>query len=121
MENVIENNKLIAEFMGFESCYRPFTEGSESDVFMELPECGSCIELEDLKYNSSWDWLMEVVEKIESLGFETSLDKNGFFVRYNGSNTQNGLFIKVKIEAVYNACVEFIKWYNNESRRVNQA
>ena len=39
-----DNNKLIAEFMGMEHCYRPYGDG-----FMEVKENGSCIELEDLK------------------------------------------------------------------------
>lgn len=116
-----ENNKIIAEFMGlnnkivhFEKFYSwsdaPFfytTEDSKEKVVENIAKYS--------KYHSDWNWLMEVVEKIESLGFETSLDKNGFFVVFtNGSNTQNGLFIKSKIEAVCNVCVEFIKWYNEQ-------
>ena len=63
-----ENNKLIAEFMGlkYEPYYLPqyktiqykYGEFVESEHFNK----------EELKYNTSFDWLMEVVEKIESLG-----------------------------------------------------
>lgn len=31
--------------------------------------------IEEAQYHSSWDWLMEVVEKIEELGFRVQLDK----------------------------------------------
>jgi hypothetical protein len=62
---------------------------------------------------------MEVVEKIESLQFD--------FAIYTGSsvsiiNTKDFPFEEIislsgssKIEAVYNACVEFIKWYNKQT------
>ena len=58
---------------------------------------------------------MPVVEKIESLGYKVDISKwensqycgiylNGKKISGNETNT--------KIEAVYNACLEFIKWYN---------
>ena len=63
---------------------------------------------------------MEVVEKIESLQNE-----NGYISKVNISNNYceiilNNFIIeseeKTKIEAVYNAVVEFIKWYNNQNK-----
>jgi hypothetical protein len=128
-----ENNKLIAEFMGlkYEPYYLPqyktiqykYGEFVESEHFNK----------EELKYNTSFDWLMEVVEKIESIKPFQLMDRNwiGFDVKiYKTFNTQthyctikylkeqgdmtisNGFSKQSKIEAVYNACVEFIKWYN---------
>ncbi len=47
-----ENNKLIAKFMDTE-----ITNNTKNIL-------GS-----SLKYHSSWDWLMPVIEKIESLNF----------------------------------------------------
>jgi hypothetical protein len=66
--NTLENNKLIADFMGMEHCYRPYGDG-----FMEVKENDSCVELEDLQYHESWDWLMPVVEKINSIAHEQEL------------------------------------------------
>ncbi len=115
-----ENNKLIAEFMG-----RVIPE-DELEFYDENPTTHY--------YDSDWNWLMEVVEKIESLKpFEFLSGRSwiGFDVRiYKTFNTQtnyctikylkesgdmtisNGFSKNNKIEAVYNACVEFIKWYN---------
>jgi len=89
--NTTENNKLILEFMG-----------EPHKVW------------QDLAYHSDWNWLMEVVEKIENLGSKSAivnhLGKHIFTVSLNDNIiSEDG---NTKIEAVYNACVEFIKWYN---------
>ena len=60
-----ENNKLIAEFMG------AISEG-DNNIYKIPDERGDdyapfrCLDL-NLEYNTSWDWLMPVVEKIERL------------------------------------------------------
>lgn len=98
-----ENNKIIAEFMS------PKLHMESQVVTQNL-----------FKYHSDWNWLMEVVEKIESLGFGTSIvgGKNGFAcVVTNGienSFVGNHKINSTKIQAVYNACVEFIKWHNEQ-------
>ncbi len=85
------DNELIAEFMG----YRPAVE----DISINA-------------YDTSWDWLMPVVEKIEGLGYFYS-DSDG--ERIQVTNIQG----KSKIEATYKAVVEFIKWYNHDSGRLS--
>jgi hypothetical protein len=88
-----ENNKLLAEFMGL----------TQTEInYYYFPKFERAFRLGDLKFHSDWNWLMEVVEKIERVGkteFKFSVE-----------------FEKVKlssnIESVYNACIEFIKWYN---------
>jgi hypothetical protein len=54
-----ENNKLIAEFMELVEC--------ETD-YLYHPSSEKGFLKDYLMYNSDWNWLMEVVEKIESLG-----------------------------------------------------
>jgi len=77
---------------------------------------------ESFKYNSDWNWLMSVVEKIESLEFD--------FAIYTGScvsiiNTKDFPYDEIinlngtsKIESVYNACIDFIKYYNENSAEI---
>jgi hypothetical protein len=63
-----ENNKLIAEFIGYNKTTMNngkkelWTIGSTSDDknYFEF--------VDGLKFHTDWNWLMEVVEKIESLG-----------------------------------------------------
>lgn len=109
-----ENNRLIAEFMGAKL-------GNGTDtfpiVYINVPSglAGLCTQTpEMMKYHSDWNWLMEVVEKIESLGHRTIIGFSGnkYYceIALNNFFTQN--FEESKIEAVYNAVVEFITWYN---------
>ena len=60
-------------------------------------------ELVELKYHKSWDWLMPVVEKIEQVheGVPQELIKLSLFST---------------IDEVYNAIIEFIKWYNKNKQ-----
>jgi hypothetical protein len=103
-----ENNKLIAEFMNVD----------QVDIDTWIDTEGS------LKYNTSWDWLMPVVEKIENITnqlFEDVKYKQYHSVRlsFNASwwsvRTVRG-FNKDKKLAYYEAVVEFIKWYNKKRR-----
>ena len=89
-----ENNKLIAEFME----HKPTFEVYIDDVLTTL-------ERPIKNYNSDWNWLMEVVEKIKSIVSLMEIPYTNQLIA--------GLIIVDK-EAVYNACVEFIKWYNEQ-------
>lgn len=88
-------NKLIAKFMGLNN-RNPNT----------------------ILYHSDWNWLMEVVDKIESLRDD---DNNGFYyveiytsscIIFNNGDYLNEIVStteETKIKAVYNACLEFIR------------
>ena len=58
----MEENKLIAEFMGWD-VKNPTTIPTNLHLSNLELDNGEIIEL---KYDTSWDWLMPVVEKIES-------------------------------------------------------
>ena len=103
------NNKLIAEFLGY------IDNGCSEEGFLIDPKTNYDICIDNLQFHSDLNWLMEVVEKIESLGYKVDISKwensqycgiylNGKKISGNETNT--------KIEAVYNVCLEFIKWYN---------
>ena len=107
-DEIIEGNKLIAEFMQWKHC-----EDIEYDNY----------EMSQLKYHSSWDWLMGVVEKIEELGYDTGICG----VMINGERLTEVMFSPVqkdskieihsrqpipKIELTWQSVIQFIKWYN---------
>lgn len=66
-------NELIAKFMGIPT----YNEVGKGYLYNDP----SVINQSDLKFDSSWDWLMTVVEKIESLGYTTSFKTR--YVRIN--------------------------------------
>ena len=105
-----EKNKIIAEFMGY------IKNTPSKDFFQHPTEKNRYDRIEFLSYDSDWNWLMEVVEKIESLGYRIEIVKH--IGRIYLSNKETIIISEntPKIEAVYIACVEFIKWYNNQNK-----
>jgi len=87
----MKNNKLIAEFMGL-----PYKE-------------------QELSYDFSWNWLMPVVEKIESLrnpdgnAYRFTIDMCNAQIEETNIEILGGAY---KIDVVYKAVVEFVKYYN---------
>ena len=59
-----------------------------------------------------WNWLMSVVDKIESIGYSVVITGNVCRIEHEG----NGDFIITKtgskIISVYESCMSFVKWYN---------
>lgn len=96
--NTTENDKLIAEFMNA-------LQYGDLIVIANIPT-----HIDNSKYHSSWDWLMEVCKKILFLPREYKGHYN-----YIG-RIENGL-LQVDIKAVYNAVAEFITWYNSQQQK----
>lgn len=115
-QNTIENNKLLAEFMGWEfGRYEHLPNKCYKGVFNSAEEMGQ--HLDQMRYDSDWNWLMEVVEKINNLHikgspeirigkFFTEVFFDGKFSVFHITKTVN------KIQTVYFSCLEFIKWHN---------
>ena len=106
--NYIENNKLIAEFMEFD--FTRFEndgiiEPKKESVFEKFGYTFS-IDLEELKFNSDWNWLFPVIFKI------LSLDKNGNSDYLHLKNMP--LSVAINREYVYSKVVSFIQWYNQQ-------
>lgn len=138
-EQGIEGNKLIAEFVGFKMWW---SEGGsydwpEKELEISVPDFLEDEDLEymytldmpfymywgELKFNTSWDWLMPVVEKIEELGYTTVIHGYGkdftpYLETYCAIKEGNYRWgygeSKSKIEAVWLASVLFIQWYNEQ-------
>ena len=104
--NTIESNKLIAKFMGLGDNQpyqlwehiRSNAGGEETSLYFD----------NNLRYNSSYDWLMPVVHKIKQLG--------------ESENVYSVEFEKLKltdpIERIYKVVIEFIQWYNKLGRKL---
>lgn len=114
-----EKNKLIAEFIG----------AVFHDHVNEWYDWNGLYMGESLRFHTSWDWIMPVVEKIEGLEtpitnnllledkfetYEVHIENKHVKIYAHGEVTKEIADLKsnTKIEAVYNACIEFILWYN---------
>ena len=132
--NTQENNKLIAEFWGMEL-------GDDKTMYYDDAEnLHPPTPINELKFHSSWDWLMPVVDKIErehKANFRIKCTWNEFTDHsihqvivnieqgemskdksciYDSKKIYDyvGDAVKDKREATYKAVVEFIKQYNNQ-------
>ena len=103
LKNVYSNNKIIAEFMGYENV------GTLSNPMYEYGE-GGCRSLEDIYYHSSWDWLMPVVEKclIGEAEQDEQISNTTIKNIYEGICNQD-------ISYAYKSVVEFINQLNNKN------
>lgn len=114
-------NSLIAEFMGLrhvsdDKYIKNLREMKSNGIYFEQGYMTS-----ELRYDSDWNWLMQVVDKIEGLNFSVEMNrqeegdyqclivKKEIIVQTFSSN---------KIESVYKALVEFIKWYNESNDKL---
>lgn len=111
MENLTESNRLISEFMGFKvrsvsnAIREDYVEqgGLRHFVHLNEPIEGNPIwDLIDVKYHTSWDWLIPVAQKIHSIPE----------VGYIFARSLDGFALGFKIDLLYAAVIESIKWYN---------
>ena len=124
-----ENNKLIAEFLGWEKIYL------EGYVEYILPEslADPIYKLDSrfiLEFDSNWNWLMEVVEKIESIK-DSYHGRFGVYISSNSCTIQSTNFrpdkpipnpphyydnivLNTKIESTYYSVLNFINFYNKQ-------
>lgn len=116
-KEIIEGNKLISEFMGMKS--------GDSHKYPLSPWIQS--NGNNLEYHSNWSWIMPVIEKIESdshCNFSISsqieyIDDDSkviihqdIAVYYDVECIVDLTSKSTKIEALWLAIIQFIKWYN---------
>jgi hypothetical protein len=120
------NNQLIAEFMGMSLGHPDKNESRWStNWFEKLTVDGGEFESgrrhEVLLFNHSWDWLMPVVEKIESTedsdGYGNNVEIINTLCIIRDANYGDILIESegvTKLEATYKAVVEFIERLQNQ-------
>ena len=87
-EEINEGNKLISDFM-----------------------------CEKFKDNNSgiWDWMMPVIEKIETLKFDVNIVLNHCSIKeYQCSFWRAQCTGESKFDGTYKSVIQFIKWYNEQ-------
>jgi hypothetical protein len=100
------DNELIAEFMGF-------TKDSKDlylidDYSLRGEDEYQATYVSEMKFNTSWDWLMPVTEKISDI---KGWSLNSTLEWLSESQDRDGLY---DIEGIFQAVVEFINQINKE-------
>jgi len=111
-----ENNLLFAEFMGFE----PFHH-NHFRCTIEMYKDDRILPTQYMEFDSNWNWILKVVEKIESTKATVTIGRMYCEIQYKNPFDENQKKeIRVasgsRINAVYAACVEFINWYNQQKK-----
>lgn len=125
-DKIMTDNKLIAEFMG--AVGTPKYNPTHWDIYIT-----GCLDVdsdnenakhfytpEEMEYHTSWDWLMPVVDKIESFEDENRCAKYNVnmlqcWVEIINNDTSEEIVEAEginKLQATYHAIVEFIKHIN---------
>ncbi len=124
-----KNNELIAKFRGYKLC--DIGDGNSpyynhNDKYIKPSAVIRLDKGEVLQFDSSWEWLMPVVEQIQRITYvsvyttktaygEFSIEISHETSGYPFSKNNKRIFIKdsslTQRESVYKAVVEFIEWY----------
>lgn len=123
-----ESNQLIALFMGEKIDLDQFGENWKRVLKLYIPN-------EYPNYHTSWDWLMPVVEKICNedecycerfdigigdvtvTGYRDVGDDIRIEIPFHHKRFFSHLDLKTtKLQAVYQAVVQFIQWYNKTNK-----
>ena len=123
----MKDNKLIAEFMigawnlenlnmQCDNSYDLYSVSELSDVFTHIEsddlDAKHFFIPDEMLFHISWDWLMPVVQKVESLGYVFNIQ--GGKAEYGEMISETQCFIaEDKLSSTYKAVVEFIKEHND--------
>ncbi len=125
MKYIEDGNKTIAEFMDADILYLPPT-----GMYQNRSISDKCSRYEELvikykykailKYHSSWDWLMPVVEKITKIdsNFILLIGNVGAAAKFESQAPEKDVWPyhgDKAINATYKAVVNFIKWHNENT------
>ena len=102
-EEIVEGNKLIADFMGVRIGV---------DNYSWRPGCIEPLQEEHLSYNLQWGWLMPVVERIEAIE-ETDAYEVYIFGNCCDISGEVVCVGDTKIESVWKAVIAFIRLRNH--------
>jgi hypothetical protein len=114
------DNELIAEFMQIKHEKDPFVRSPK--LYWHYDKIN--LMAESLSFDTSWDWLMPVVDKIVSMKhpiymYSSHIQKSVTIFQLGAKGDDERLVRNSDtrvplIDQVYKAVVEFIKWYNSQ-------
>lgn len=114
MKETTENNILLAEFLG---ATKTDLKGKQKPIWYPILGASHT----QLHFHKDWNWLMLVVDKIESLGFSVTIHTDTCYVAHNTDKSVETIigisdYKLGKLKVVYNACIQFVKWFNSQNK-----
>ena len=107
-EEILEYNKLCAVFLGWD--YNKFMDRWNEENFQHKYSHTNSI---DLKFHSDWNWIMDVIFKINIL--PNSKDQSDTTLQTHRVNVQSTLR-SANMEAVVLSINKFLIWYNEAKK-----
>lgn len=109
-QEILDGNKLISEFMEVDF---------SKEMYSYRVGVTEPLRVGHLAYHKEWGWLMQVVGKIISLGWQFQLNSYGVsndakFI--NGENYIQNVAWATPLSATYNVVVDFINWHNQHKK-----
>lgn len=122
-DEVIADNFKIAHFLNLD------VEDTWRGVIVTYK--GERYKADQLLFHSDWNWLMDVIEKVENLSFKKG---RHFYLHVTQSSVQirvdrmeeSTFYLPLgkwgtygnsdKRTAIYKSCLEFINWYNQQNK-----
>ena len=139
-EEVLEYNKRCADFLGenmvnknhvVEFTSPSYANGkfwiSEKWLGIKDPDGNNLVAVKDMKFHSDWNWIMEVVETIEKVGYQIDLgsrllplyptEKDHWCAIWDDAHKVKAteqFSDTSKKEAIVQAINQFLIWYNTQ-------
>lgn len=105
LESIAEGSVLIAEFLGWHKC-----DCGNTPIHYKRGELNYQVtNVHDMKFNTSWDWLMPVFRKIKMIEDKIHFDERGNEL----IKVIEKYICLVQIEDTHLYLVEFIIWFNS--------
>jgi hypothetical protein len=117
--NEQEFNRLCAEFLGWKQ------NSKKTTFYVDKNDGRHIYEIQDLKFHSNWEWIMQVVDKIEGLKEGEEVEHNWYVTIGEGNycriftdefkTFQDEIIVyntNTKKDAVVLAIWEFLQSYN---------
>jgi len=131
----LENNKLIAEFLGWRLRKMPVHMRGGTIWMSQHTTSTFCAEEGRELFHESWDWLMPVVDKIRLMDRKVTIEAE-YYVAHSTNRAEIMNFRTFPKEpkivvfyrgaegtllnATYEAVVEFIQWYNTQKDGIDK-
>jgi hypothetical protein len=112
-QEILEANKLIAEFMGAIVLKEPIGHAQRNIQFLYEVEGIFLHRDYDLKYHISWDWLIPACAKFDSIFFgEDRTDMQQEYIEL--SDELDFKATSYELIPLFEQLVNCIKWYNSQ-------